>query len=833
MRIYLDTTIQELFDKKQISTRTYNCLRYAGLVTLGDVVKYAEPPAKLMNLKNFGRKSYVELEPLIKKMQLDNEPLYLGTAEESFVLVNDTIEEIMKEAYDSLFIVENDVNRFFKASYPSVKELHRVVMGNKNQLMKIYCEFTLAENIEIRRMYVSYLENVMNRMQDMQQLDNDTYLVYKSRLTKLLDRLEEFSYQDKTKFFISPSVRSFLQRIYVYMYETQLSTRARHFVEQVAPRFEDLAQYLDSAILDYGGHCSTQSQKKTKTLTEVINFNKQFKEQFDRYWQMSEEEVQEVLLSHDYPHLNSVERKFVIKHGRAYGVYPMFFLLYNYMRTSEKRNNKIFSLLYGIFDGQERSYNELAVAMSLTSERIRQIISRNKLEVHNTGLIMTDAWASYNELLSLSFVTAKTVEYQQLKNRELLNFDFRIFARLMQLLGDRDFEVTAKNRYGQIEIRRFNHQYEIEIVGNVAIVINRKKMPLINIGDCINSLQSMVSLRYTNDTHIDVVESLNTLPIDEKKEAIKLMSYVAKEGLNLELDKDNHILVRKNHIDVAEELYNFLDQKGEPMSVNELFITFKEKHPKHKFTEPSQIRPYLYKHLKIKAIGKTSCYGLDTWENVYYGSIRDLLLMLLTESEEPIHLDDLFKEVVKHYPDTNPESLSISMCMDSQQRFVQFDNGYYGLQAMAYDKKWKEYNSIRRQSFNERLADFCEFVNTYKHYPLPGNGDDEASLYRWLYNIQNEKYEVKDTYKERLTATLARYEADYIPRNNLENEFLNKCRKYRAYVISHDSLPTASTAPRLYRWMARSKANYNSYTDYRRKYITDLFNYLISLGFSI
>ena len=34
MRIYLDTTIQELFDGKQISARTYNCLRYTGMAPL-------------------------------------------------------------------------------------------------------------------------------------------------------------------------------------------------------------------------------------------------------------------------------------------------------------------------------------------------------------------------------------------------------------------------------------------------------------------------------------------------------------------------------------------------------------------------------------------------------------------------------------------------------------------------------------------------------------------------------------------------------------------------------------------------------------------------------
>ena len=68
MRIYLDTTIQELFDGKQISARTYNCLRYAGMVTLEDVLNYAESPEELLKLKNFGRKSYTEIVPLLREV---------------------------------------------------------------------------------------------------------------------------------------------------------------------------------------------------------------------------------------------------------------------------------------------------------------------------------------------------------------------------------------------------------------------------------------------------------------------------------------------------------------------------------------------------------------------------------------------------------------------------------------------------------------------------------------------------------------------------------------------------------------------------------------------
>ena len=193
MRIYLDTTIQELFDGKQISARTYNCLRYAGMVTLEDVLNYAESPEELLKLKNFGRKSYTEIVPLLREVNPENAPQKPETPEDVFAMVGDTIGEMLSEAYEALFVEDNDVTRFFKACYPSVKELHSMVMGNEKNMLEIHGEFTMAENVEIRRMYASYLEDAMNRMLDGQRADNDTYSEYKSTLTELQPRLEEFS----------------------------------------------------------------------------------------------------------------------------------------------------------------------------------------------------------------------------------------------------------------------------------------------------------------------------------------------------------------------------------------------------------------------------------------------------------------------------------------------------------------------------------------------------------------------------------------------------------------------------------------------------------------
>lgn len=829
MRIYLDTTIQELFDSMQISVRTYNCLRYADMVTVEDVLNYAKSPMELMKLKNFGKKSYTEIVPLLREVQSKKKSQKHITPDYVFALVGDTLGEILREAFETLFTEDNDVTRFFKACYPSVMDLHSKVVGNEKDLLEIHGEFTLAENIEIRRMYARYLEDAINRMLDGQCVDNDTYAEYKSTLTELKPRLEEFSYQDKVEYFISPKVRDFLQSVYVQMRERQLSLRGRKFVEHSAPRFEDLTQYFDSVLLDYKKLCPGQNMMKT--LTEVFNFNKLLKDQFDRYWQMNDDEVQLALLKRDYPYLSSVERKFVMEHSREYGEFPMFFLLYNYMRLSEVRDNKIFSLLYGIFDGKERTLNELAEIMNLTRERIRQILSK-KLEVHDTELIMTDAWKNYN-LLSLPFVTRETAEYQQLKNREHLNFDFRTFARLMQLLGDWNFEVTVMNNRGDIKLQRFANQYEAEIVGEAAVVINRKKMPSIKVGDCIDSLRALASSRYTADTPIHIEASLNNVNGEEKDNAVKLMAYIAKEGLGLEVTESCEVIVRKNYIDVAEDLYTILLQKGEPMSIDDLFEGFKQKYPNHKYTESGQIRTYLFRHPSIKSIGNTARYGLDSWENVFFGTIRDLLAKILEESEEPVHIEPLFNVVLEHYPNTNIKSVQSSMD-DKLGRFVQFCDGYYGLSSKTYDESFEEISTERQRfRYEDRFADFRKFVEEYNRYPVSTNGDHEASLYRWLYNVQNGVLDISEEQKQQLEDALRRDELDFIPRNATENDFRNKCRDYKAYINSHYALPTISTEPEMYSWMMRSKANYNSYVDHRRKYLTDLFKYVTSLGFCI
>ena len=830
MQLNLDTTINALYKNGLISVRTINCLRYAGMNTMEDVLNYAEDPEELLKLKNFGRKSYTEIEPLIRNVRQEHGAPSPQTANEMFEMVGETIGQMLREAYDSLFGEETEMTRYFKSVFPSVVELHSLLVTDDETLTKVREGFSMQENVEYRRVIVTYLDNAINRMVDGKRADNDTYATYKERHAELARKVEVFSYPEKVEYFMSAGAREFFKTHYDKMRE-KLSVRARNFLDHFAPNFQDLVPYFEAPLTDYKNLCPGQNMKHT--LTEIFNFNQELKTEFDRYWQMSSDEVLLAMLKHSYPFLSSLERKFVCEHAKVYGVHPLFYLLYNYMRLSDVKNNKVFSLLYGIFDGQERTLNELAEAMSLTRERIRQIVSK-KLEVHDNDLIKNDGWKSYDDLLTLPFITEETNEYQHLKEREHLRFDFRVFARLMQLLGDRDFEINVKSNNRSIGLLRFAAQYETEIVGNVAVSINRRKMPCIKVKDCIESLNQLVSSRYTNDTRIDVATSLGTMSNEEKADATKLMAYLAKEGLGLEVDEDNRVLVQKNHIDVAEDLYTILARKGEPMSVDELFVAFKEMYPDHKYTESAQIRSWLFRHPNIKPIGNTSRYGLDSWENVFFGTIRDLLAKLLEESDEPMHIEQLFEAVVEHYPNTKAQSLHWSMADDTLGRFVHFNDDYFGLRSKEYDESFEEYNAERQRfSFDERFADFRKFVEEYNRYPVSNNGERESSLYRWMYNAQNGVLDITEEQKQQLADAMKMDELEYIPRNATESEFRKKCQDYKAYINSHYALPSVSTEPELYSWMIRSKANYNSYVDHRRKYLTDLFNYVLSLGFSI
>ena len=112
----LDTTIKELLEWGRISVRTYNALNAAGYDTLGGVLDNITTPMDLLNLRNFGRKSYTEMEPILNGMIHGHAAPVPQTEEVRFAALGEGLTRIITEAHHAVTDGEEDVKAYLLAA---------------------------------------------------------------------------------------------------------------------------------------------------------------------------------------------------------------------------------------------------------------------------------------------------------------------------------------------------------------------------------------------------------------------------------------------------------------------------------------------------------------------------------------------------------------------------------------------------------------------------------------------------------------------------------------------------------------------------------------------
>ena len=361
MEYNLDTTIKDLYDWGQISVRTANSLHYAGMETLGEVLNSIDTPMDLLSIRNFGRKSYTEMEPILNKMIRSHAKPTPQTKEERFAALGEHLVKIITDAYTAVTVGESEVKAYLQAAYPQPSDFHFLIMGDVDNMLA--------------------------------QAENDVYAEYKRKSMDLAMRMEDFSYEQVAMYFLSPIAKNYLEKSYQEQVESSLSVRSKNFAAKFLPHFSDLIKYAEEPLASYRNICPGQSMMKT--LTEIFQFNQKFRREFDRVSKLTDDEIQTEFLKRDYPYLVSRQRQFVFDFIKANNHAPLFFLMLQYLRLSENRSNKIYCLLHGIFDGKKRTLYEIAAALNLTRERCRQIAS-GTIEVQESALA--------NEILPSSFL---------------------------------------------------------------------------------------------------------------------------------------------------------------------------------------------------------------------------------------------------------------------------------------------------------------------------------------------------------------------------------------------------------------------------------------------
>jgi hypothetical protein len=128
---------------------------------------------------------------------------------------------------------------------------------------------------------------------------------------------------------------------------------------------------------------------------------------------------------------------------------------------------------------------------------------------------------------------------------------------------------------------------------------------------------------------------LSDVPDDKKGVYMEALPVIIAKAYGLLVDETGNVVLPPNGVDVIYELTEILRGKGRPMSMKELYAELIKRCPDVGHKSFEHVRGKVLRSEAIVPIGKSSRYTLAEWDNVYRGSIRDLVVDILKKYQGP------------------------------------------------------------------------------------------------------------------------------------------------------------------------------------------------------
>lgn len=793
MLINLDTTIKELLDAKIISVRTYNVCNANHLNTVEEIKKFHDTTLdSFLKLRNCGRKSSLELCSVIGHIQPK------AAEFDKFEIVDQVIRQTFIDEYE-LFVndpnVDEDVVTLFQTKFPNPSAFFNESIYHSSKILSdVPGKGKLAYSF--REYLVSIFSDIAKQIEH-KLPDGDEFAIIVSRISKYLNETLKNNYiADFCKYKLSKSKRDFLEKEYSHLIDAS-SVIVQNFAQANIPSFYELVPLLnlsqDRFIYRFGG-------KRKSALYYYKNIFQPFSQKLDDilYGDVDEEAL---AVSVYFPFLSTQSIIWVTTFYKMHSYYPMFYIVCEFLKSSNLRDHQMFCLRFGLNNGQNLySLVGIAQKFKLTRERVRQIICNQSLRKET--IAHSPFWRHYF-VQDLVLITDNSVIFKNICSLEKINITFEAFAEICNII--------------------FKFQFSDEF--DCKFCCSKKHFSIIH--TIFSRFDEIKKKRYSEDTTYNVCDIVpkQALVIPGIEDAIYSIVIPA---LHISVSNGS-IFFNKNFVDIEKEAFDILYQKGEPMHIEELVSLIKGNNVQFELNDDT-IRNKIHLSKKILPIGKTSMCKLVHWRNIFGGSIRDLLRKIMNEREAPVNLDELTSLVTDVFENTNRNSINSNLL--SSDEFVYFANGYFGLRSKSYPPQFVEADpSKQRLPFNIRFNNFQEFVKTYLRMPYSSGADDEDSLCRWYYNVINGNIDTTEE-QRRMLQEFVDSNKD-LPQNGIELRFKKLCQEYLDYVKNNYELPNNKEGVTLYNWLRKTLPNYMSYNDNRKLYFTNLIKELESYGFKI
>lgn len=648
-----DTTIDELLKAGLIRVRTYNCLRSVNYRTMGRILQSIRTEEDLLNIWGLGRKSLSELTPLLSQLRQGMEAK--GISPEQLAIAG--WQDILARAYQTATDGPGAVATHLRATYPTPQSLHAAIVGDGAALLVKFRgeakENNRERTVEMRKRYRQFIQQVLAADLGGSAVADNLRERYTAKQDMLTDHMNDYSPLDTLED-LSPERLAYAEDLFRAACDKHLS------------RFPQFRRRYMGSLADALAYHRAHRSQNLQSVQGALDVQRIMQREVMRIAALENQTFQHVRVTHFHPFLKEEQCRFVCEYVGKYGHEPRFFLLYHFMRTAKARGeraHRMYNQRFGL-GCERRSLDDIAKSYGLTRERVRQItVSTKSLPVCDTPYITADDWVRYDCLWKEPFIGEHT-------------------PSLIDILQREQLEGAHFNALAQLLIHLPNSKHDLVNVKGHTLLVSQGMMGQEGVGRLADALQQCIDGHYPADSRVAVNYVAASAPYRSQPAAAALVTYLAQHVYDIPIE-DGHLVLRQNYVDVEAELMAILTEAGEPMSAEKLLEAFKQRNPQHRYANATadKIVPFLIRNNRIRSIGRTGRYALDSW-NINTDTIRSLLMKRLQEADTPLHISKLHEAVSEHYPNVSVRSLASNM---SHEAFVHMGKGFYGLAAKSYN----------------------------------------------------------------------------------------------------------------------------------------------------
>jgi len=319
-----------------------------------------------------------------------------------------------------------------------------------------------------------------------------------------------------------------------------------------------------------------------------------------------------------------------------------------------EREREIVARRYGLFDRKE-TLEQIGELLGITRERVRQlekaVVARLKATAHAKQLPhMYEVQEAFKSEVETMGKIARISELSKKLTKDNTRIDQARVSFLAQLCPDLVVIDDNDHYYHAVGLKSAHDEKKIkDHVTEITEAIKK-------IGEPVNAPKMAEAVGHTDEKHTEALASTSK----------------ALASLNGRWGLIKWPMVNPKNI--RDKIYVILHEAGKHMHFNEISDAIKRSEFKRKDVTTQAIHNELIKDKRFVLIGR-GIYALKEW-GYEKGTVADIITEVLQKAQEPMHRDDIVREVLKsrHVKET-----TILLNLQGKQQFKRVAKATYAL----------------------------------------------------------------------------------------------------------------------------------------------------------